>query len=331
MHRSAPKKLIAASAIAAAGWAAFAGAPGARGDFIVSVVDMYPGGITYQGNTWDVYVLAAVNDGKNNTGSTLEAAQVIIDTGGPTTFNSPTGAIGFDIEKTTGTGSNTKYNVNVNGSTPNAFGQNAINNGVPAAPEFGDITGGTFVGIGTGAFTTDLVNNPQTTQDGANSPSSKGGTAAVYLNGQTSDYVAVGNNSANYLQSFLNKSPQLDSAFENGVTPNANVISGNVSNALKNGTVHSLEVDTVSEDSSGSVLPVPDDAANGPVPFANIVIPHGTVFTIHGALAGESVGSKSFAFIPEGPPPPPARLCAQIDHSKPGFRPQHRHHQRQWR
>jgi hypothetical protein len=289
------KTKLALSALAAAGLSAWAGTPSAHGDFVVSVTQTQ-NGLSYQGNSWDVYVLSATNTGTNgtadSTGTFLEVAQVIIDTGGPSTFASQAGALGFDIERTTGSGTNTKYNVNLNGSTP-------VANGIDAggAPVFGDVVGGTFVGIGTGAFTTDLVNNPQTTQDGVNSPSGKGGTVAQYVNGQTSDYLASGNSAASYLQSYLNKATQLDNGFENGTNPTATVNAGNVANALLNGKVHSLEVDTVSEDSSGNVLPVADDAANGPVPFANVVVPHGTVFTVHGGLAGGSGGAKSFSTV----------------------------------
>jgi len=309
----------ALSALAVAGMAAWAGAPSARGDFTITVFNQ--GVQVDNGNSFDVFVLAATNTGTNNTGSTLAVVQAIIDTGGPSTFASPVNALGIDIEKLsqTGAASNTKYNANVNGTSSDNFGQAFANNqNAAAVPIFGDVTGGTFVGVGTGKFTTDLANNGVNTQDGANELStvpggSKGGTSAVYVNGQTSEYLISGNTAANYLGGFLNKAPQLDNAFENGSNPTANVNAGNVAGALLNGKVHSLEVDSVSEDSGGNVIFVPDDAANGPVPFANIVVPVGVAsFTVHGGLAGESGGTKNYFtvinVINVSPPPPSLTL-----------------------
>jgi len=306
----------ALSALAVAGMAAWAGAPSARGDFTITVFNQ--GVQVDNGNSFDVFVLAATNTGTNNTGSTLAVVQAIIDTGGPSTFASPVNALGIDIEKLSqsGAASNTKYNANVNGTSSDTFGQAFANNqNAAAVPIFGDVTGGTFVGVGTGKFTTDLANNGVNTQDGSNELStvpggSKGGTSAVYVNGQTSEYLILGNTAANYLGGFLNKAPQLDNAFENGSNPTANVNAGNVAGALLNGKVHSLEVDSVSEDSGGNVIFVPDDAANGPVPFANIVVPVGVAsFTVHGGLAGESGGTKTYFtvinVINVSPPPPP--------------------------
>ncbi len=175
-----------------------------------------------------------------------------------------------------GAGTNTKYGANVNGAIPISFGQNYLNNGdTPAPPEFGDVSGGTFVGVGTGMFTTDLENNPITTQDGANSPSGKGGTAAVYTNSQTSDYTSVGNIPTPFL-----------------------LVKTTLGPPISTNMVHSLEVDSVSEDSSGNVLPVPANGGNGPIPFANVVVPASvTTFTVHGALAGDGGGAKSFSTV----------------------------------
>jgi len=284
------KTKLALSALAAAGLSAWAGAPAAHGDFTVSVFNM---GVQTDGsNSWDVYVLAATNTGTNNTGTSLAVVQAIIDTGGPSTFSSTAGALGIDMELSGGTGANAKYTANVNGS--------ANLQATGTVPVFGSVLGGTFVGVGTGAFSTDIVDNGQNTQDGANSGGTgggKGGVAAVYVNGQTSEYLTSGNNAANYLKSFVNKPTELDPAFVNGTQPSATVNAGTSSNALLNGTVHSLEVDVVSEDDEGNVIYVPANGVNGPIPFANIVVPVGTTFTVHGALAGESGGSKTYSTV----------------------------------
>lgn len=86
---------IALSALAAAGLSAWGGVPAARGDFSVSVVDM--GLQTLNSVSYHVWVLAATNDGLNNTGSDLDVVQAIVDT--PGDFNSTVGAIYIDIEK----------------------------------------------------------------------------------------------------------------------------------------------------------------------------------------------------------------------------------------
>jgi hypothetical protein len=116
------------------------------------------------------------------------------------------------------------------------------------------------------------------------------------LNGETHDYLPSGNTSANYSVSTLNTNdgsdPVMDNGLENGTQPTATVNAGNSANALLNGKVHSLELALFAgTNSKPQYIP---DGTGVKVPFANIVVPVGTVFTVSGALAGESGGTVNF-------------------------------------
>jgi hypothetical protein len=298
------KSKAALSALAAAGLSAWAGAPAARGTFNVEVYNM--GIQTDGGNSFQVWTLAATNNGLLGTGSTLSAVDVVIDTGGPSTFNSTTGALGIDIEKVSGAGATAKYSANIDGVTPDSTGFNASFQGAAADPAFGDVVGGTFVGVGAGDFDPNFMTDANGQNNGGQitygaSISSNAGIGSDLVNGQTSDYLISGNVSANYRLDFLagvttsTAAPTLDTGFQNMVGTVGHVNFGTANGALLNGTVHSLEIGAFAGTTSTPAF-VPDTDTPG-VPFANIVVPVGTVVTVHGQLAGESGGTQVFANI----------------------------------
>jgi hypothetical protein len=260
--RQQQKSKWAAALLAAAGFSAWAGTPAARGDIIISTFNM--GVQNYGGNNWQVWVLGATNNGLNGTSTGIDAVDVTIQTLGT--------PLGIDIEKLNGAGANSIYNVNVDGQTPDAGG---IDAGGP--PDFGDVVGGSFVGVGTGVFTTNLVNNPINTTAGSMATVSANGHSAV-----TSGKVT-----------------QIDPAFKNPVGPPINA--GNIDN----GTVDSLEVTSAVPADPGT------NASTGPVPFANIVLPLNTYISVHGTIGPSNGGGGPIPFaLSLGEPPPPFFLLS---------------------
>jgi len=312
------KGKVVLSALAAAGMAAWAGAPAAHGDFTVTAINM---GVQSQlSNTgsgsptqWQVWVLTATNTGTNGTGSTLAAVDVIIDTSSQN-FASPLGALGIDIEDQGGGGGAAElYSANIDGATSDSFGIHAN-----SAPVFGDLTGGTFIGVGSGNF--NATNVSQIAGGSANkivtnaSQHASAGLASDLLNGQTSDYISSGNVSANYSQSTLNISdgsdPIMDNGLENGTQPTATVNAGAGASALLNGTVHSFELAIFAGTNSKPQF-IPDGPGVN-VPFANVVVPVGTSLTVKGSLGGESGGVFHFAPVVLGAAIPSSTLSISL-------------------
>jgi hypothetical protein len=265
------KGKLGLSALAVAGLGAWAGVPAAHGDFIVTVDT--PTTYTSDGINYSVYVFSAQNTGTNGTGSELLGLNGFINT--PGAFNSTTGALGMDIEKVSGTGSKTVYQVNVDGT---ANSDNTYDSGGPA--EFGDGAGGSFLGIGSGPYSTDLVNNGQTTE---------GGTQAVYVNAQTTDYTPFNDTQAVVKGTQANLDPQFTTP---GFHPGTSAALG----TIDNGTVHALQIEELANAGAGATV------ANfaGGVPFAQVVVPTGTQFTLHGQLLGEIGNNELFSTVVGG-------------------------------
>ena len=291
------KRQAAVSAIGAAAFAALTGSSarainGAPVTFTISVFNM--GIQTVGNNQWQDWVIAATRTDHEGTG--LDAIDVTIDTGG-------TANLGIDVEAVSGTGVNTKYDANIDGGTFDNTGVNTVINGDRAAPLFGDAVGGTFIGIGTSeligngavpGFTTDITNNPFVTQAGATGINSTGmgvivsGKGLVFVNGNvgTSNIDPYGPVGGLFLPAHGGRT--LSPQFTNSGSVNA----GSTGNALINGAVTKLEV-IVTEGDPGQVASV----ASGPIPFANVVVPPNTVFTVSGTLAPDSsVGGPSVDF-----------------------------------
>jgi hypothetical protein len=290
------KSKVVLSALAAAGMSAWAGstarAAGSQATFTIGVVNM--GVQTLGNNQWQDWVITATRT--DGTGTGIDAIDVVIDTGG-------TANLGIDIEKVSGNTINTKYDANVDGGTFDSAGiAVAQNQSSPAAPYFGDVTGGTFIGIGTSSpnaanpsaagFTPDLTNNPYVTQAGATGSNSTGdgvvvsGKGLVFVNGNvgTSTVDVYGPVGGAFLPPHLTgaQGNTLSAQFTNIGSVNV----GSTGNALLNGAVTKLEVIVTESD--------PGQQANGiAVPFANVVVPVGTVFTVSGAIAPNSPDSSA--------------------------------------
>jgi hypothetical protein len=233
---------------------------------------------TRDGITYAVYVFSAQNTGTNGTGTELEGLNVTIDTQGP--FNSAAGALGMDVENVSGSGASAKYTVNLDGTqrdnTPTAALQSADGY---AEPVFGDIAGGTFIGVGDGVYV-----NSDLPDTGVQAV---GGTQAVFINSQTTDYTPNGT-PANYSDQTL---AQLDPQFENSGTVHNGTPS--TTGTVDNGTIHSLQVESLSN--KGLLLQAPLANFPGGLPFANVVVPYGTNFTVHGTVSGNTGGTSSFS------------------------------------
>ena len=295
------------SALAAAGMSAWAGSAahainGSPATYTISVFNM--GIQTVGSNSWQDWVVAATRTDLQGTG--IDAIDVTIDTNG-------TANLGIDVEKISGLGANTKYDANIDGGTFDSAGVNAVlNQNTPAAPLFGDAVGGTFIGIGTSelngngsvpGFTTDITNNPFVTQAGATGVNSSGagvivsGKGLVFANGNvgTSNVDPYGPIGGMFLPS--HGGITLSPTFTN--TGGTSVNAGSTGNALLNGAVTKLEV-IVTESDPGQI----GTGNRGPIPFANIVVPAGTVFTVSGSIAPDSNGgasSSSFSIVIPAP------------------------------
>jgi hypothetical protein len=299
------KSTMALSALAAAGFGAWAGAPAARGDFSFFVNGLAIGsGFSASGNssawavqpqssysplnyvsdgtTYSVFVFSAQNLGTSagqviNTGTFLEGLNVTIDTGGPSTFGSTAGALGIDIQqnKTTLT-ANVDGTTAANSPTP---GVQADNGNAAFVPTFGDIAGGTFVGVsGAGPWTSNLVN------DDNNGENTVGGTQAVFINAQTTEYTPFNDVKGKTSGAVGVIDPQF-------ITPADHPGTSSTVGTVDNGTIHSLQVESLANDGPGGVE-ILDNFAGG-LPFANVVVPFGTTFTIHGGVGGD-IGSTYF-------------------------------------
>jgi hypothetical protein len=197
----------------------------------------------YDGADYQVWVFTIAG-----TDHVLNAVTGVVQTSG--SFTSAFNALAIDIEKNSGTGTNTKYSSNINGTM-------VVSGGISAGgqPIFGDVAGGTFIGFANnGGWTPDLVNNPITANVSE--------ISQVFLNqpGLTPLNVGTfpGPTPSNYQVKTL---ANLDPSLENSGTVNVG--------AINNGTVHALGIFT------GDVPPTP---WVGSIPFANLVVPVGTPF-----------------------------------------------------
>jgi hypothetical protein len=257
------KRKFTLSALAAASLAALAGAPSAHAaaTFNVSITEA-ESDVSYGGGDWDVWVVAATRTDTTGVNAGIDLVDV--------TINSPV-PLGIEIQKGAGSGVNAQYSADVDGGQILSNGVNATFNGGPAPAAFGDIVGGTFIGIGQGPYLADYVNNPQITQAGAGGPGT-GIDGLVFANND------IGTNTMDiYLNAYLpphttgSAGSTLSAAFVSSGTP--------VSGSLNNGNVKNLNVVAFEPDPG-----VEADGIFGPVPFANVVVPTGAVFTIHGTI-----------------------------------------------
>jgi hypothetical protein len=206
--------------------------------------------------------------------------------------------MGIDIEKSS-SGALGTFTANVDGTQNNEGG---IDAGGP--PVFGDVVGGTFVGVstaavGSGPFDPSFNNTIYVSQ---------GGTADVFVNAQTQSFESGGNIQAKYKAQ--KPITNLDPQFLNGSTANFGTNGGTTSTgSVNNGTIHSLEVLT-SATSNGGVATVCNTFA---IPFANVVVPTGTGFTIHGSISGAVGPQTNFSTsVGFGSGPPPSVLTISL-------------------
>jgi len=194
------------------------------------------------------YVLQALNDGSASSAYTGTTLAAL-----DVTITTSGGAdLGVEVTST-GSGSSKKYTANVDGQDD-------------ANSAFGQVAYGTFIGIGSGPLSTISV------------PDTEGGTQGVYTNGQT--------NVLDSANSFNSGTPakfkgQTSSNFDAAFQPVNGTGAGNVAN----GSLQALEVTEVAASGSGDTEA---DSSVGPIPFANIVVPSGTQFTVIAQLAGET-------------------------------------------
>jgi len=268
-----------ASVLAAAGLAAWLGAPAARGDFTVTAYDMsddYGAGTSVAGTTqaYTTWVFAAQTSG--NTGTAIEAAQVILDAG---TANP--GAFGIDVESNGRSDEAARYTANIDGSV-------APSNGIAASQAagqsvYGDPAAGTFGGIGylaTGNEGAPAAFDPGNISGNPFVTPGAGNIFKTYTNQQTQDYTGSNNAAANYSSRSLQN---FDASFKNTGTVNTGQIN--------NGSVYALELE-MSTFTSGSVTP--QSTAGGPIPFMQVVVKTGTAFTANMQLAGNQGNIESF-------------------------------------
>jgi len=309
------KKSLALSAVAAAGLSAWAGAPVAHGAFVVNPINL--GNSTISGVTYTTWVFTATGDA---TSGTLMATGDV-ETTVPA---SQAGAIAIDIEVASGTGSNTKYTANVDGSlTPSDTGEDTTQ-GAPLASQnagasvYGDPGAGTFggwgydvpVGVGVAANfnATDQVDNPFITQ-GA------GSTAFVYTNNQTAVLPfpsnaggSSGGTAAVFSSAKLTGTSHLDSAFE---TSASKVSAGTNNNGSQ---LFSLETNFAAF--NGSSTTFQPSYVGDAAPFFQVVVKQGTVFTFAGEL-DTSTSVNDFNTVIGGGSPPPV-LTLTFGNSVPG-------------
>lgn len=214
----------------------------------------------YDGADYQVWVFTVA--GFDNL---LDTCSGVIQT--PGSYTDPNDALAIDVEKNSGQGSNTKYGANINGLFNVSSGLSA---GGP--PIFGDVTGGTFIGIANnGGWTSDLVDNPIT----ANASE----LSQVFLNqsGMTPYNIGEGFQLNTFHTSAYKEQTlaTLDPSLENSGSVNVG--------AINNGTVHALGVFTGV---------APPEQWIGSVPFANVVVPVGTPFSFASTIISQfNIGS----------------------------------------
>jgi len=247
-------------ALAAAGLGAMLGVPAAHGDFIITVTQVAgpisaAGSPTVGAGETD-FVLSALNNGLNGTGTNLLSVDATIRTSNPMVID-----LANDID---GDGSTGDANIDgfpaqnlAQGNGPNSpipsFGSIPYNSKIGTT---GNPFAGTFVGIGK-------------VQTGSNAPKSLAfADSSISIVG-----VQVG--------AAIGTSTQTDYLTGAGtVDPN-----------FTNGTVTALRV--VGAFASASFK---GPAANvNAVPFANIVVPNGTTGTVSGALSGDIGAIQPFS------------------------------------
>jgi hypothetical protein len=200
------------------------------------------------------------------------------------------GALGLDIENVSGSGSNAKYTVNLDGSLPPSEVGVASNPGSTASQTigqsvFGDPGAGTFGGFGydfslgvsaaANFDPNDITDNPFVTQ-GA------GSTSYAYLNsnvetpGGTNPASAPGPTTAVWNSVKLTGTGSLDSGFEQ---PNQLVNVGSINNGPG---VYALETNFAAW--NGSVTSYQPISMADAVPFYQVVVAQGTTFTMYGEL-----------------------------------------------
>jgi hypothetical protein len=285
------------------------------------------------GTSYDVYVFSAQNlgagtslgDGQSvNSGTALLALDVIIDSGGPSTFASSVGALGIDVENTGGAGTSKNpftYQANIDGNLRN----NTPTAAIEAAdgyywPVYGDIAGGTFVGVSDTPNTAYVNTNLSVTGLIA-----AGGTQYVFVNSQTTEYTPFGDTPATTSGTLSTLDPQ----FENSGSVHAGLSSPATTASAgteDNGTIHSLEVQALANTANGSnaykqggqAAAVPDTDAGG-IPFASVVVPVGTTFTVHGGIGGNTGGTVYFGqIITAGAVGPTSSLTISVSGTVPG-------------
>lgn len=279
------KRAVVLSALTAAGLAAWAGAPCARGAITVSVYDY--GSAVPVGSTqaYTTYVFAAQATGAD--GTALEATEVVLDAG---TANP--GVFGVDIESNGKTGATARYTANVDGSVAPTNGISESEN-VTDQSIYGDPEAGTFGGIGYNYNAGYGVAAPFVPGDIGDNPFvtlGAGNIFKTYTNLQTQDYTPTNQTTANYATASL---ANLDAAFQSGGNFNAGQIN--------NGSLFSLQL--LMADLSNSVgNPIPQPTEAGGDPFLQVVVQTGVPFTLYAQLAGYrgANGPESYSTVING-------------------------------
>jgi len=286
-----------ASVLAAAGFAAWIGAPAARGDFTVTAYDLsddYGVGTSVVGTTqpYTTWVFAAQTSG--STGTAIEAAQVILDAG---TANP--GAFGVDVESNGRTGATARYTANLDGSLTPANGIAESQNNTEQSV-YGDPEAGTFGGLGFNYNIGEGLAAPFVPGDISDNPfitPGAGNLFKVYTNLQTQSYRIANNISANYETETL---ANLNAAFENGGTVNIGQID--------NGSLFSLQ-EVMIDIKAGYAIP--QSTVDGPIPFMQVVVQTGVAFTFSALFSGSGpAGVQTFSTVISGASPIPLNVGA---------------------
>jgi hypothetical protein len=106
----------------------------------------------------------------------------------------------------------------------------------------------------------------------------------VFINAQTTEYTPFNDVKGKTSGAVGVIDPQF-------ITPVDHPGTSSTVGTVDNGTIHSLQVESLANDGPGGVE-ILDNFAGG-LPFANVVVPFGTTFTIHGGVGGD-IGSTYF-------------------------------------
>jgi hypothetical protein len=240
--------------------------PSTKADFVVTTGDELGnvianngavGSETIGGVKYNIYIIQALNNGANGTGSDLLGANIEVDSTKP---------ILVDLTDTNGDGL----------ADANVFGQNVGANGNDA---FFGSGAGTFIGVSDASYTKTNFSGEQ--------------TKLAYVNAQT------GNNQPGDLAG--NSAIVASTAAVSGRNPQPAIP---IDSAFTSSSVTALQVAaTLGEGSSNFTGGIQANSTSGPAPFANIVVPAGTAFTVTGQLSSdaEGVAPQTFSLsIPNG-------------------------------